>query len=78
MKSNGNGIGGEDRERRVIILAQELFLRRATDVDLEPLDAEGVYDSMHDEALNSLVAATAFFDSVESWTKAGPKKRGTK
>lgn len=77
---NGDGLikraGATERDRRVVVLAQELFLRRAADLKLDVVGRDN-YDSLVDEATHALMGADAFLHAARGWVeeRGAPKKR---
>ncbi len=65
---NGNGPFRDmsERDKRLVMIAQELFLRRAAALEL-PKSDERISDLLANEASNSLVGASAFLSCVELW-----------
>ena len=60
--------GGKEREKRLVMIAQELFLRRAAVLELPKSDEE-TSDLLANEASNALVGASAFLSCAELWVQ---------
>ena len=76
MDGNGLFTKATEHDKRVVMLAQELFLRRAADLDLDLVGRDN-YNDLVDEATNALMGADAFLTAAQGWVaeKGEPKRK---